>query len=78
MGPLEGMAEDDPIRIKKHTTDRIPDSGSYGVHFADGRPSVYYYFDDNAGRRSIRRVDDSAAALEKAKEFAREEREKLK
>lgn len=74
----EPLPPDDPIRIRKHTTERIPDSGSYGVHFADGRPSVYYYFDDNAGRRSIRRVDDSATALEKAKEFAREEREKMK
>jgi hypothetical protein len=66
------------IRIKKHTPVGIPDSGSYGVHFSDGREPRYFYFDDNAGRRSIRRVDDSAAALEKAKAFAREEREKLK
>ncbi|SDC05627.1 hypothetical protein SAMN05216337_1001142 [Bradyrhizobium brasilense] len=70
------MAEDDPIKIKKHTTEHIPDSGSYGVHFAD-RDSVYFYFDDNAGRRSIRMVDTSEQALERAKEFARTERERM-
>lgn len=65
------MARDDTIRINKHTTERIPDAGSYGVHFSDGRESVYFYWDDNAGRRAIRMVDDSTTALEKAREFAR-------
>ncbi|BBB99415.1 hypothetical protein BE61_48600 [Bradyrhizobium elkanii USDA 61] len=65
------MAEGDPVRIRKHVTDRIPDSGSYGVHYADGRETVYFYFDDNAGRRSIRRVDDSKTALAKARDLAR-------
>ena len=65
------MADERTIWIRIHTTERIPDAGSYGVHFADGRDSVYFYWDDNAGRRSIRRVDDSAAALEKARTFAR-------
>lgn len=65
------MAEGDPVRIIRHSTKRIPDSGSYGVHFADGREPVYFYFDDNAGRRSIRNVDDSKQALAKARDLAR-------
>jgi hypothetical protein len=28
--------------------------GSFEVRFADGRPSVYYYWDDIAGRRRCR------------------------
>jgi hypothetical protein len=65
------MAEGDPIRIRRHTTERIPDAGSYGVHFADGREPVYFYWDDNASRRAIIGCDDSASALEKARQFAR-------
>lgn len=63
------------VKIKKHTPEGIPDSGSYGVHFEDGRAPVYFYFDDNAGRRSIRNVDDGKTALEKAKAFARSKRD---
>lgn len=65
------MAEGDPIRIRRHTTERIPDAGSYGVHFADGREPVYFYWDDNPGRRAISGQVDSATALEKAQQFAR-------
>ncbi|MGX1418300.1 hypothetical protein [Bradyrhizobium elkanii] len=65
------MTEGDPVRIRKHVTDRIPDAGSYGVHFADGREPVYFFWDDNAGRRSIRNVDDSETALAKARDLAR-------
>ena len=39
------------IRIIKHES--VPQTGSYEVRFPDGRPSVYHYFDDNPGRRSI-------------------------
>jgi hypothetical protein len=40
------------------------DAGSYEVRFPDGRESVYFYFDDDAGR--------------KAKDLARAEQDKLK
>jgi hypothetical protein len=41
----------------KHTaTPEVPDSGSYEVRFPDGRPSVFFYFDDNPGRASITRA----------------------
>src|SRR5689334_11514614 len=33
----------------------VPDAGSYEVRFSDGRPSIYFYWDDNPGRRSIAR-----------------------
>lgn len=65
------MAEGDPIRIRLHTIERIPDTGSYGVHFADGRPTVYFRWDDNPGRRAVTGQDDSATALDKAQRFAR-------
>jgi hypothetical protein len=34
-------------RIIKH--EAIPQTGSYEVKITDGRPSVYYYFDDDPG-----------------------------
>jgi len=43
----------DPVRIIPHSPKGIPDTGSFEVRFADGRPSVYFYWDDNAGRRAI-------------------------
>jgi hypothetical protein len=52
-------------RIIKH--EAIPQTGSYEVQFTDGRPSVYYYFDDDPGRRSITGKMASARALELAK-----------
>jgi hypothetical protein len=40
------------IRLLKHTSaPAVPDAGSFEVRFPDGRPSVYFYFDDNIGRR---------------------------
>lgn len=39
------------VRIIKHES--VPQSGSYEVKFTDGGPSVFHYFDDNAGRQSI-------------------------
>jgi hypothetical protein len=38
-----------PVRIRKH--EPVPLTGSYEVCFADGRASVYFYWDDMAGRR---------------------------
>jgi hypothetical protein len=48
----------------------IPQTGSYEVKFTDGRPSVFHYFDDDPGRRSITGKMTSAQAVEKAKAAA--------
>ena len=37
------------IRIIKH--EAVPQTGSFEVRFSDGRPSVYFYWDDIPGRR---------------------------
>jgi hypothetical protein len=65
----------DRIRIIKH--EAVPDCGSFEVKFPDGRDSVYFYWEDNSGRRLRPEQVDSETALEKAKEFARVERNKL-
>lgn len=73
------MAPNSPIRIIPHTPKGLPDCGSFEVRFSDGRDSRYFYWDDNAGRRSIigRGMMDREGALEAARELARVEREKL-
>lgn len=60
-----------PVRIRKH--EAVPQTGSYEVCFADGRPSVYFYWDDNPGRHSITQVLTGAEALEQARALARAE-----
>jgi hypothetical protein len=57
------------IRIIRHSV--IPESGSFEVRFADGRPSLYWYWDDNASRRSVRNCLDQETAKKQAQEFAR-------
>lgn len=57
-------------RIIRH--EAIPQTGSYEVKFTDGRPSVYHYFDDDPGRRSITGKMTSAQALELAKAAAKD------
>ena len=52
------------VRIIKREV--IPQTGSYEVKFTDGRPSVYHYFDDDPGRRSITGKMTSAQALQLA------------
>jgi hypothetical protein len=37
------------VRLIKH--EAVPDTGSFEVRFADGRRSVYFYFDDLPSRR---------------------------
>ena len=64
------------VRIIKH--EAIPQTGSYEVKFTDGRPSVYHYFDDDPGRRSITGKMTSAQALQAAKSLARAKQDKLK
>jgi hypothetical protein len=56
----------------------IPDCGSFEVRFPDGRPSVYFYFEDLRSRRLRPDQVDSETALEQAKAFARAEREEDK
>lgn len=63
------------VRMVKHES--IPQAGSYELRFPDGRPSVYHYFDDNLGRRSITGKMTGAEALEIAKTLARAEQDKL-
>ena len=65
----------DHIRIVKHELFRSK-CGSFEVRFSDGRPSVYYYWDDIPGRRLNPELMDSNRALEAAKALARSERDK--
>jgi hypothetical protein len=62
------------IRIIRHSV--IPESGSFEVRFADGRESRYWYWDDNASRRSVRNCLDQETAKKQAQEFARAVRDK--
>jgi hypothetical protein len=63
-----------PVRIRKH--EPVPQTGSYEVWFADGRASVYFYWDDIAGRRLRSDLLTGAEALEQARTLARAERDK--
>ena len=66
------------IRLIKHTSaPAVPDCGSFEVCFPDGRNSVYFYWDDNPGRRSITRALSSEEAELLAQELARAEQDKL-
>jgi hypothetical protein len=62
---------DKPVRIIPHSPKGIPDTGSFEVRFNDGRESVYFYWDDNAGRRAISGQVDQETAKKQAQEFAR-------
>ena len=63
------------IRLIKHGS--VAQTSSYEVRFPDGRPSVYHYFDDDPGRRSITGKMTSEEALEAAKTLARAEQDRL-
>ena len=65
-----------PIRIIKHEV--VPKTGSFEVRFPDGRPSVYFYWDDIPGRRVRSVQTDSKRALEAAKARAKATRAKAK
>lgn len=67
------MAEGDPVRIIPHSPKGIPDAGSYEVRYVDGRESVYFRWDENAGRRSISMTSKTtkAEALKAAMALAR-------
>ena len=62
------------IRIIKH--EAVPQMGSFEVRYGDGRPSVYFYWDDIPARRLNCEQMDSSRALEAAKTFVGGEREK--
>ena len=64
----------DRVRIIKHEV--IPDCGSYEVRIP-GKPSVYFYWENNAGRRLRPEVMTGDQALEKARELARTEQGRL-
>jgi hypothetical protein len=55
----------------------IRDCGSFEIWFADGRPSTFFYWDDNRGRASITRNMNQDQAREAAINLARVERAKL-
>ena len=63
------------IRIIKH--EAVPKCGSFEVRFSDGRPSKFFYWDDIPGRRVRPDQLSGEQALQQAKTFAREEREKM-
>jgi len=43
----------------------VPQTGSFEVRFSDGRPSVYFYWDDIPRRRLSPDQTDSNRALER-------------
>ena len=62
------------IRIIRHGA--VPDTGSFEVRFADGRPCRYFYFDDLPSRRLRPELLTREQALEQAKALARAEQER--
>jgi hypothetical protein len=54
------------IRLIKH--EAVPRCGSYEVRFSDGRPSMFFYWDDEPGRRVRPDQLDSKQALQEAQE----------
>jgi hypothetical protein len=70
------LTTEPPIRIRKH--EAVPGCGSFEVCFADGRPSVYFYWDDMPGRRLRPELLTRDEAMARARSLARAERDKLK
>jgi hypothetical protein len=56
-------------RLIKH--EAVPKCGSYEVRFSDGRPSRYFYWDDEASRRLQLEQLTGEQAERYAKAFAR-------
>ena len=59
----------DRVRMIKH--EAVPSCGAFEVRYPDGRPSVYFYWDDLPSRRLNPATLDRETALEKAKALAR-------
>ena len=64
------------IRIIKH--EAVPGCGSFEIRFADGRESIYFYWDDIPARRLRPETLERETALEKAKAAARAVRGTMK
>jgi hypothetical protein len=62
------MSEGDPIRIIPHRVD--DDCGSLEVWFADGRKSVWFYWDNLVSRRLHPESLTQEQAIEKATALA--------
>jgi len=58
------------MRIIKH--EAVPRCGSYEVRFSDGRPSRYFYWDDEASHRLRPDMLTGEQALEKARAAAQD------
>lgn len=67
--PTELCGMSDRIRIIKHRS--VPKTGSFEVRFPDGRPSKFFYWDDEPSRHLNQNQVDSKQALRQAKTFAR-------
>ena len=61
---------DRDVRIIKH--EAVPGCGSFEVRFCDGRPSCYFYWEDNPSRRLRPDQLTRSQALEQAKAFGRD------
>jgi hypothetical protein len=59
------------VRLIKHEAG--PKCGSYEVRFPNGRPSMFFYWDDLPGRRLDPSILTGEQALERAKAVARAE-----
>jgi hypothetical protein len=61
------------VRLIKHGA--VPECGSFEVRFSDSRPSRYFHWEDNPGRRLRPEQLTSEEALDQAKAFARATRD---
>jgi hypothetical protein len=59
----------DRVRVVKH--EAVPRCGSFEVRYPDGRPSVYFNWDDLPSRRLRLETLDRETALERAKALGR-------
>ena len=57
------------VRLIKH--EAVPNCGSYEVRYSDGRPSRFFYWDDELGRRLRPDLLMSEQALEQARVVSR-------
>jgi len=58
-------------RVRIIMQESVPQCGGFAVRYPDGRPSVYFYWDDLPSRRLRPETLDRETALERAKALAR-------